>query len=82
MFIQVSDDQTPQMEDILKVGFIEQPIRSVVHTFIVSVFVLLWTLLLIIPGIMAAYKYTMGFYIMNKEQDISAYDAVSNLRNT
>ena len=77
MFIQVSNDETPQMENILKVGFVEQPIRSVVHTFIVSIFVMLWTLLLIIPGIMAAYKYTMGFYIMNKEQDISAYDAVS-----
>jgi uncharacterized membrane protein len=81
MFIQVAADSNPTMEDILKVGFAEQPIRSIVHAFIVTIFVALWTLLLIIPGIMAAYKYAMGFYILNREESISAYDALTKSKD-
>lgn len=82
MFIKVSGNEVPVMEDMATVGFKEQPIRSIVHQFIVSIFVFLWTLLLVIPGIMAAYSYAMGFFIMNKEQDILAYDAVKKSKET
>ena len=76
MYITVSKNQEPQIESIVKVGVMEQPIRSVVHAFISQVFVFLWTLLLIIPGIMAAYKYAMGYYLLNLEPTLSAYDAI------
>lgn len=77
MYISMTKNNTESsIESVIKVGFVEQPVRSVIHSFIVTVFTLLWTLLLVIPGIMAIYKYAMGFYILNKESNISAYDAV------
>lgn len=40
------------------------------------VFVLLWTLLLIIPGIIAALSYSMTFYILSDEPSAGAEDAL------
>jgi uncharacterized membrane protein len=77
MYITLTKEKTnTNIEEIVKVGFIEQPIRSVIHSFIATVFTFLWTLLFVIPGIMAAYKYAMGFYLLNKESTLSAYDAI------
>ena len=77
MYISITKNNTESsIESVIKVGFVEQPVRSVIHSFIVTVFTFLWALLLVIPGIMAIYKYAMGFYILNKESNISAYDAV------
>lgn len=39
-------------------------------------FVILWTLLLIIPGIIAALSYSMTFYILSDDQTIRAEDAL------
>lgn len=41
-----------------------------------SLFVLLWMLLLIIPGLIAAYSYAMTFYILADDKSISAMDAI------
>jgi len=43
---------------------------------LILVFVLLWTLLLIIPGIISALSYSMTFYILSDEQSIKAEDAL------
>lgn len=40
------------------------------------IFVLLWTLLLIIPGIIASISYSMTFYILADDNSISAMDAL------
>ncbi len=39
-------------------------------------FVILWTLLLIIPGIIAALSYSMTFYILADDNSIGAMDAI------
>jgi uncharacterized membrane protein len=39
-------------------------------------FILLWTLLLIIPGIIAAISYSMTFYILADDNSIGAMDAI------
>ncbi|HOY97655.1 MAG TPA: DUF975 family protein, partial [Catalimonadaceae bacterium] len=44
--------------------------------FISSVLILLWALLLIIPGIMAAMSYSLTFYILSEEPQLSAMDAI------
>ncbi|MBN2260044.1 MAG: DUF975 family protein [Clostridiales bacterium] len=41
-----------------------------------TVFILLWTLLLIVPGIIAAINYSMAFLIMSENEDISPMDAI------
>ena len=43
----------------------------------VAVFVFLWTLLLIVPGIVAAIRFSMTFYIMLDHPDYSVKDAMT-----
>lgn len=42
-----------------------------------SLFIFLWMLLLIIPGIIAAYSYAMTFYILADDKTIGARDAIA-----
>ncbi|HZG57623.1 DUF975 family protein [Paenibacillus sp.] len=41
-----------------------------------TIFILLWTLLLIVPGIIASLRYAMAFFIMYDNPGISALDAI------
>jgi len=41
-----------------------------------AVYVMLWSLLFIIPGIIAAYRYSMAIYIMLDRPDISVVDCI------
>ena len=50
--------------------------NSIGAYLLMLVFVLLWSLLLIIPGIIAALSYAMTFYIMADNEDISPMDAI------
>ncbi len=43
---------------------------------VTSIFVLLWTLLFIIPGIIAAYRYSMAFYIMDDDPNVGIMEAI------
>lgn len=45
-------------------------------TLLVSVYTLLWSLLLIIPGIIKSYSYAMTFYILNDEPELSFNAAI------
>lgn len=42
----------------------------------IAIFTMLWTLLLIIPGIIAGFRYSMSFYIVNDNPDITATEAL------
>lgn len=51
--------------------------RSFGAMFLVNVFVLLWALLLIIPGIIAAYSYSMVPYILADDEHIDVIEALA-----
>ena len=38
--------------------------KAIVLTFLIGIFVILWTLLLIVPGIIAGYRYSQAYYIL------------------
>ena len=46
-------------------------------TLLVGIYTGLWTLLLIVPGIIATIKYSMTFYIWTDNPDISINEAIS-----
>ena len=48
--------------------------------FLMVIFILLWSLLLIIPGIIAALSYSMTFYILADDRSIGAMDAIDKSR--
>jgi uncharacterized membrane protein len=41
-----------------------------------SLFIMLWSLLLVVPGIIAAIKYSMAYYIMNDNPGLGALEAI------
>ncbi|HVI42449.1 MAG TPA: DUF975 family protein [Anaerovoracaceae bacterium] len=44
---------------------------------VMSIFVLLWSLLLIIPGIIAAFRYSMSFYVLADSPEIGIMEALN-----
>lgn len=50
--------------------------RSLVAGLLISVYVLLWSILLIIPGVIAALGYSMTFFIMKENPSLPAVDAL------
>jgi uncharacterized membrane protein len=50
--------------------------RSFVAWLLTQIFVFLWSLLLIIPGIVMGIAYSMTFFILTDDKEISAMDAI------
>lgn len=51
--------------------------RAVAARLLRSIYVLLWSLLFIIPGVMASYSYAMTEYILADHPELSASEAIS-----
>ena len=51
-------------------------LSSLLLHVLTSLFILLWTLLLIIPGIIKALSYSMSFFILHDHPDMDANDAI------
>lgn len=51
-------------------------LQAFVAQLLRSLFIVLWTLLLIIPGIIATYSYAMTPYILYENPQMSAYDSI------
>ncbi|MEE9369486.1 MAG: DUF975 family protein [Pontiella sp.] len=49
--------------------------------FFYTVFILLWTMLLIIPGIIAAFRYAMVFFIIADDEDCGAFEALGRSKD-
>lgn len=81
MFILVAQNERPQFEPIIKVGFVEKPIRTLVTAFLSGLYIALWSLLFIIPGIVKTYAYSMSIYLLNKEPELDAADAITKSKD-
>ena len=72
-----SDGQKPQIGDMFTEGFNSKYyLRRVGGMAWMSLFIFLWSLLFIIPGIIKAYSYTMTPYILAKYPEIPAKEAL------
>ena len=49
---------------------------SILAYVLMVLFIILWTILLIIPGIIAAISYSMTFFIIAEDETICAYEAL------
>ena len=56
-------------------GF-EYFLKSVILTILVGVYVFLWTLLFIVPGIIAGFRYSQAFYILADHPEYSASQCI------
>ncbi len=72
--LSLSRHQNPKIENIF-LGFQRFSI-SLTAFLLVTVFVILWSLLLVVPGIIAALSYSMTYYILVDDTSISAREAM------
>ena len=68
--------QTNLIEDMFRKAFDKNYLHKVLGMFLMELFVFLWTLLLIIPGIVKGFAYSMTPYILEENPELSAYDAI------
>jgi uncharacterized membrane protein len=73
-YLQLIRGQQPKLETIFS-GF-QKFGTTLLLNLLMTIFVLLWTLLLIIPGIIASFRYAMAWYILHDNPEIRAIDAI------
>jgi uncharacterized membrane protein len=72
--ISLSKNKNPDIEQLF-IGFKRIP-QTLVAYLLTLVYVILWSLLLIVPGIIAALSYSMTFYIMAEDETITGKQAM------
>ena len=75
-YLKVADEEKPQF-NMLGYGFRNCWTQSALLGFFSNVFIFLWSLLFVIPGIIKSYSYRMSSYIMAENPEISALDAIT-----
>lgn len=73
-FLLIARDQKPSVSDIFA-GF-SNFIPIIIASILISLFTFLWSLLFIIPGIIAGYKYCFTLYALADDPDLSALQAI------
>lgn len=68
--------QTGIIEGMFKKAFTGDYLHRVLGMFLMQLFVSLWTLLFIIPGIIKSLAYSMTPFILEEKPELSAYDAI------
>ncbi len=74
VFLKLSRNETPMLSDSM-IGF-NSFVRNFLAYVLVVIFVILWMILLIVPGIIAAYAYALTFFILADDPSISALNAI------
>ena len=79
-FLQVSRTQeVPTIESLFYV-YRDNFLKSFLVVFLMALFIALWSMLLVIPGIIMAYAYSMSVYVANDHPELSAIDAIKKSR--
>jgi len=73
-FLKLARRQPAEFTDMFS-GFSLFKTNFITH-ILITIFTILWTLLLIVPGIIAAIKYSMAFYILNDNPEMGAMEAI------
>lgn len=74
-YLSVANKQEGSFSDFMS-GFEHYGKTLLLHILQV-IFIVLWSLLLIIPGIIAAFSYSMSYYILNDNPELSAMEAIA-----
>jgi uncharacterized membrane protein len=74
-YILFSKSLNPEF-DVLFDGFKESFVKSILLTYLTGIFIFLWLLLLIIPGIIKAFAYAMAPYILAEDPNIGITEAL------
>jgi len=73
-FVGIARKEGPPISEVFS-GF-SHFIKAFCVYFMMGLFTLLWSLLLVIPGIIACYRYSQAYYILQDNPDIGALEAI------
>ncbi|MDD4343140.1 MAG: DUF975 family protein [Eubacteriales bacterium] len=73
-FLNLMRRNNPEVKDVIS-GF-SNFFKYFLADLVMFIFIVLWALLLIIPGIIAAYRYSMTWYILNDNPEMSFMDGI------
>ncbi|MEW6184274.1 MAG: DUF975 family protein [Thermodesulfobacteriota bacterium] len=73
-FLSLSRGQNPQLSQLFE-GF-QRFTQALVTYLLMLLFILLWTLLFIVPGIVAAFSYAMTFFLIADDPQLSGREAL------
>ena len=71
----VRQRQRPQVENLFSI-YRDNFEKAFLVPFLVQLFISLWCLLLIVPGIIMAYAYSMAIYVSNDHPELSSMEAI------
>lgn len=75
IFLKMYNFETPEVADLFK-GF-KHIANAILLQILSIIFIFLWSLLFIIPGIIKSFSYSMAFYILAENPHMSAIDALN-----
>ena len=78
-YLKITNGEEGNVGDVF-FGF-KSMVQSFLCVFLRSLYVMLWSLLLVVPGIMKYYSYAMAPYIMAENLGISANEAITRSKN-
>lgn len=73
-FLKISRNENADIQELWSKTNMFLP--YIIASILIGLFTTLWTFLFIIPGIIAAFSYSMTYYIMLDNPEISALDAI------
>ena len=74
IYLKATTDEKPHFSEMF--SKMSQFGTAFVSSLLMGIFVILWSMLLIIPGIMAAYSYSMTYFILVEHPELSAMEAI------
>jgi uncharacterized membrane protein len=77
LWLTIVREKEIRVDEVLLSGFKEQYGRNLVTHFMRSLFIVLWSLLFVIPGLIKAYSYAMAFYLLKKNPGMDALESIS-----
>lgn len=66
--------------NMFRIGFKENYFRNLLGVLLMSLFILLWCLLLIVPGIIMSFAYAMTPFILADEPSLTVTEAIARSR--
>ena len=80
-FLSISRSETPQLSELFTIyADWKTSLKLIGTSIVVSIFVILWTLLLIIPGIIKSLSYSQTFYVLKDHPEYSMTEAITESR--
>ncbi|MBR3152811.1 MAG: DUF975 family protein [Clostridia bacterium] len=75
MYLKMTKDEKVELKDAFS-GF-SNAVSAIILTLLVGIYTFLWTLLLIIPGIVKGLAYSMSTYILADNPDMTASECIA-----